>query len=156
MLAGALRREQMAESTIKKLEAEIEQLNRLVIFVISWMWNLNEGCVWQSTQAIPIKLYNFQVRQREEDTRCTKMQLKFREDKIQRMESLAGDLKPVDAYLLEENAALSEEVQLLRAKVDRNPEVTRFAVENIRLLEQLRRFFSSTRNKKFLFKFFLH
>ncbi|CAO2815149.1 unnamed protein product [Amaranthus hypochondriacus] len=109
MLAGALRREQMAESTIKKLEAEIEQLNRL-------------------------------VRQREEDTRCTKMQLKFREDKIQRMESLAGDLKPADAYLLEENAALSEEVQLLRAKVDRNPEVTRFAVENIRLLEQLRRF----------------
>lgn len=83
------------------------------------------------------------------------MQLKFREDKIQRMESLAGDLKPADAYLLEENAALSEEVQLLRAKVDRNPEVTRFAVENIRLLEQLRRFFSSTRIKKFLFNFFL-
>ncbi|XP_021738486.1 kinesin-like protein KIN-12F [Chenopodium quinoa] len=109
MLAGALRREQMSESSIKKLEAEIEQLNRL-------------------------------VRQREEDARCSKMMLKFREDKIQRMESLVGDLKPVDAYLLEENAALSEEIQLLRAKVDRNPEVTRFAVENIRLLEQLRRF----------------
>lgn len=29
-LAGALRREQMAETSIKKLEAEIEQLNRLV------------------------------------------------------------------------------------------------------------------------------
>lgn len=53
-----------------------------------------------------------------------------------------GDLKPVDTYLLEENSALSEEIQLLRAKVDRNPEVTRFAVENIRLLEQLRRFFT--------------
>lgn len=68
--------------------------------------------------------------------------LKFREDKIQRLESLVGDLKPVDTYLLEENSALSEEIQLLRAKVDRNPEVTRFAVENIRLLEQLRRFFT--------------
>ncbi|KAA8545899.1 hypothetical protein F0562_020650 [Nyssa sinensis] len=108
-LAGALRREQMAETSIKQFEAEIEQLNRL-------------------------------VRQREEDTRCTKMMLKFREDKIQRMESLLGGLIPADAYLMEENGALSEEIQLLRAKVDRNPEVTRFALENIRLLEQLRRF----------------
>lgn len=83
----------------------------------------------------------FQVRQREEEARCSKMMLKFREDKIQRLESLVGDLKPVDAYLLEENVKLSEENKLLRAKVDRNPEVTRFAVENIRLLEQLRRFF---------------
>ncbi|KAK9691156.1 hypothetical protein RND81_09G179600 [Saponaria officinalis] len=109
MLTGALRREQMAETSMKQLEAKIEQLNRL-------------------------------VRQREEDTRCTKMMLKFREDKIHRMESLLGGVKPVDAYLLEENAALSEEIQMLQAKVDRNPEVTRFAVENIRLLEELRRF----------------
>lgn len=108
-LAGTLRREQMTETSIKQLEAEIEQLNRL-------------------------------VRQREEDTRCTKMMLKFREDKIQRMESLVGGLMPADAYLLEENSALTEEIQLLQAKVDRNPEVTRFALENIRLLEQLRRF----------------
>ncbi|CAL5333677.1 unnamed protein product [Camellia sinensis] len=108
-LAGALRREQMSDTTIKQLEAEIEQLNRL-------------------------------VHQREEDTRCTKMMLKFREDKIQRMESLVGGLISADAYVQEENSALSEEIQLLQAKVDRNPEVTRFALENIRLLEQLRRF----------------
>lgn len=108
-LAGALRREQMAETSIKKLEAEIEQLNRL-------------------------------VRQREEDTRSTKMMLRFREDKIQRMESLVGGLLPPDTYLLEENQALSEEIQLIQAKVDKNPEVTRFALENIRLLDQLRRF----------------
>ncbi|KAJ0076723.1 hypothetical protein Patl1_36218 [Pistacia atlantica] len=108
-LAGALRREQMAETSIKKLEAEIEQLNRL-------------------------------VRQREEDTRSSKMMLRFREDKIQRMESLLGGSLPADPFLLEENRALSEEIQLLQAKVDRNPEVTRFALENIRLLDQLRRF----------------
>ncbi|XP_035540732.1 kinesin-like protein KIN-12D isoform X2 [Juglans regia] len=108
-LAGSLRREQMAETSIKQLEAEVEQLNRL-------------------------------VRQREEDTRCSKMMLRFREDKIQRMESLLGGSVPADAYLLEENRALSEEIQLLQAKVDRNPEVTRFALENIRLLDQLRRF----------------
>ncbi|KAJ6419585.1 hypothetical protein OIU84_029653 [Salix udensis] len=108
-LAGALRREQMAETSIKKLEAEIEQLNRL-------------------------------VRQREEDTRSTKMMLRFREDKIQRMESLVGGVLPPDTYLLEENKAVSEEIQLIQAKVDKNPEVTRFALENIRLLDQLRRF----------------
>ncbi|KAG8368314.1 hypothetical protein BUALT_Bualt15G0032700 [Buddleja alternifolia] len=108
-LAGAIRREQMAETSIKKLEAEIEQLNRL-------------------------------VSQREEDTRCTKMMLKFREDKIQRMESLLGGSMSADDYLLKENHALSEEIQLLRARLDKNPEVTRFALENIRLLEQVRRF----------------
>ncbi|XP_038901859.1 kinesin-like protein KIN-12D [Benincasa hispida] len=109
VLAGALRREKMAEASIKQLEAEIEQLNRL-------------------------------VRQREEDTRCTKMMLKFREDKIQRMESLLGGSISAETYLLDENRGLSEEIQLLRAKIDRNPEVTRFALENIRLLDQLRRF----------------
>ncbi|XP_077215305.1 phragmoplast orienting kinesin 2 isoform X2 [Tasmannia lanceolata] len=109
ILAGALRREQMADTAVKQLEAEIEQLNRL-------------------------------VRQREEDTRCTKMMLKFREDKIGRMESLLGGLMPADSYLLEQNSALSDEIQLLQTRVDKNPEVTRFALENIRLLDQLRRF----------------
>ncbi|KAJ0935722.1 putative plus-end-directed kinesin ATPase [Helianthus annuus] len=107
-LTGALRREQMSESAIKQLEAEIEQLNRL-------------------------------VRQREEDNKCTKMMLKFREDKIQRMESVVAGSIPADSYLLQENNMLTEEIQMLRAKVDKNPEVTRFALENIRLLEQLRR-----------------
>ncbi|XP_009420712.2 kinesin-like protein KIN-12F [Musa acuminata AAA Group] len=109
ILAGALRREKMADTTIKKLQAEIEQLNRL-------------------------------VRQREDDTQSTKMMLKFREDKIRRMENLLEGQMPVDSYLMEEKHALSEEVQLLRARVDKNPEVTRFALENIRLLDQLRRF----------------
>ncbi|KAL1180314.1 hypothetical protein V6Z11_A03G222400 [Gossypium hirsutum] len=108
-LAGALRREKNAETSIKELEAEIEQLNRL-------------------------------VRHREEDTRSSKMMLRFREDKIQRMESLVRGSLPADSFLLEENKALSEEIQLLQAKVDKNPEVTRFALENIRLLDQLRRF----------------
>ncbi|KAK7362682.1 hypothetical protein VNO77_04802 [Canavalia gladiata] len=108
-LAGALRREQMAEISIKQLEAEIEQLNRL-------------------------------VRQREEDTRSCKMMLRFREDKIRRLESrLAGSI-PADTFLHEENEALSDEIQILQGKLDRNPEVTRFAVENIRLLDQLRRY----------------
>ncbi|XP_062092244.1 kinesin-like protein KIN-12D [Humulus lupulus] len=108
-LAGALRREQMAETCIKQLEAEIEQLNRL-------------------------------ARQREEDTRCTKMMLRFREDKIRREGALVNGSIPAESYLVEENRALYEEIQLLKAKLDKNPEVTRFALENIRLLDQLRRF----------------
>ncbi|XP_024960060.1 kinesin-like protein KIN-12D [Cynara cardunculus var. scolymus] len=108
-LTGALRREQMSETNIKQLEAEIQHLNRL-------------------------------VRQREEDNKCTKMMLKFREDKIHRMESLLAGSIPADSYLLEENNMLTEEIQMIRVKADRNPEVTRFALENIRLLEQLRRF----------------
>ncbi|KAL5713441.1 hypothetical protein ACHQM5_015513 [Ranunculus cassubicifolius] len=108
-LAGALRRELMADTCIKQLEAEIEQLNRL-------------------------------VNQREEDIRCSKMMLKFREDKIQKLESGLDGSAPSDTYLLEENNILSKELELLRAKIDRNPEVTRFALENIRLLDKLRRF----------------
>lgn len=67
------------------------------------------------------------------------MMLRFREDKIQRMESIVNGSISAENYLLEESRALSEEIQLLQAKLDRNPEVTRFAHENIRLLEQLRR-----------------
>lgn len=67
------------------------------------------------------------------------MMLRFREDKIKKMESLLSGSIPAETYLLDENRALSEEIQLLQAKLDKNPEVTRFAYENIRLLHQLRR-----------------
>ncbi|XP_058076722.1 kinesin-like protein KIN-12F isoform X2 [Magnolia sinica] len=108
-LAGALRREKIAETTIRRLEAEIEHMNRL-------------------------------VNQREEDAQRTKMLLRFREEKIRRLELLADGLFSADEYLMEENNALSEEIQLLQARIDRNPELTRFAMENIRLIEQLRMF----------------
>lgn len=98
-----------------------------------------ESCIKQLEAEI--EQLNCLVRQREEENRCTKMMLKFREDKIQRMESVVAGLIPVDSYLQEENSVLSEENEILRSKVDRNPEVTRFAVENIRLLEQLKRYF---------------
>jgi kinesin family protein 15 len=44
-----------------------------------------------------------------------------------------------DSYHLEENQALKEELQLLRVRLDKNPELTRFAMENIRLMDQLQR-----------------
>ncbi|OVA13546.1 Kinesin [Macleaya cordata] len=106
-LTGALRREKMAETAARGLEAEIEHMNRL-------------------------------VHQQEEDAQRTKMILRFREEKIKRLELLTDGLVSADEYLMEENSALYEEIQLLQARIDRNPELTRFALENIRLLEQLR------------------
>lgn len=108
VVAGALRREQAADVTTKRLAAEIEQLNRL-------------------------------VHQREADTQSSKMILRFREDKIRRLETLSQGLLSVDSYLAEEGKMLMEELQLMREKVDRNPELTRFAMENIRLLDQFHR-----------------
>ncbi len=43
----------------------------------------------------------------------------------------------MDSHLEEEKQMLMQELQLMREKVDRNPELTRFAMENIRLLDQL-------------------
>lgn len=123
----------MAESSIKQLEAEIEHLNRLV--------SLPVPSVFLSILSDDSNSLSFQVRQREEDARSSKMMLKFRDDKISRMESLVKNVLPVDSYLIQENNALYEQIQLLTAKLDRNPEVTRFALENIRLLDQIRRFF---------------
>jgi len=63
--------------------------------------------------------------------------LRFREDKIKQLELLVHGTLSSENYLMEENKALMEEIQLLRARIDRNPELTRFALENIRLQEQL-------------------
>ncbi|ONK63044.1 uncharacterized protein A4U43_C07F10830, partial [Asparagus officinalis] len=106
-LIGALRREGMAEAAVKKLEAEIKHMSRL-------------------------------VHQREDDAQRSRTLLKFREEKLQRLELLADDLVTSDGYLMEENFALTQEIQILRERIDRNPELTQFALENMRLLEQLR------------------
>lgn len=108
-LHGALRREKLAETEVRSLEAKIEHLNRL-------------------------------SHQQQEETQRTKMMLKFREDKIKRLELLLDGLISADKFYMDENSALREENQLLQVKIERNPEVTRFAMENIRLLEQIRLF----------------
>lgn len=87
---------------------------------------------------IHLQLESIQAQQREEDAQRTKMMLRGYEEKFKRLELLADDLVSADKYLMDENQALIEEIELLRARSDRNPELTRFALENIRLLEQLR------------------
>jgi len=56
MLAGALRREQIAEASIKELKAEIEQLNLLVFFscvpemICSFLFLFSHE--WETTNAV--------------------------------------------------------------------------------------------------------
>ena len=86
------------------------------------------------------------VKQREDDTRSAKMMLKFRDEKIHRMDALVNNKLSAESYLLQENKTLSQEVELLRARMDKNPEVTRFALENIRLSSQLKKYAVCTYN----------
>lgn len=74
--------------------------------------------------------------QQEEAALHSKTMLKFREEKIKRLESLLDGRVSADKFYLDNNNALREENLLLQAKIERNPEVIQFASENIRLLEQ--------------------
>lgn len=56
------------------------------------------------------------------------------------MQSVASGKLSAEAHLLQEKEELLKEIELLRNQVDRNPEVTRFALENLQLKEELRRF----------------
>ncbi|KAF4350506.1 hypothetical protein F8388_014967, partial [Cannabis sativa] len=80
------------------------------------------------------------ARQKEEDAQHSKTMLKFREEEIKRLELLINGKFSAEEYLVEENKVLKEEIQLLRAGMNRNPESTQYSVENNRLREQLQTF----------------
>lgn len=67
------------------------------------------------------------------------MRLRFREERIRRLEAVASGKLAAEAHLLQEKEEILKEIEVLRNQVDRNPEVTRFAMENLRLKEELRR-----------------
>lgn len=66
------------------------------------------------------------------------MRLRFREAGIKRLEAVAAGKLSFETHLLQENGELLREVEVLRSQVDRNQEVTRFAMENLRLNEEIR------------------
>ncbi|PON64835.1 Kinesin-like protein [Parasponia andersonii] len=80
------------------------------------------------------------AQEREEDAQRSKMMLRFREEEIKRLELLTNGMLSAENYLVQENKVLIEEIQLLRAGMDRNSELTQYAVENNRLREQLQKF----------------
>lgn len=79
------------------------------------------------------------------------MILRFRDEKIRRLEAVVTEKLPVDNYFFEENKRLTEELELVRAQIDRNPELTRFAMDNIRLMDQVRGYATSVILRLFWF-----
>ncbi|KAG2545864.1 hypothetical protein PVAP13_9KG464522 [Panicum virgatum] len=77
--------------------------------------------------------------QKTEEVRSFKMRLKFREERIKRLEQVASGELSAEAHLLQEKENLVKELQVLRSQLDRNPEITKFAMENLQLKEELRR-----------------
>lgn len=65
------------------------------------------------------------------------MMLQFRDEEIKRLEYLKDGLLSSESYLVQENEALIEEIQLLRAGMEEKPKSDQYAVENSRLREQL-------------------
>lgn len=68
------------------------------------------------------------------------MRLRFREAGIKRLEAVACGKISAETHLLKEKEEHLKEIEVLRAQVDRNQEVTRFAMENLRLKEEIRRY----------------
>ncbi|CAN6297768.1 unnamed protein product [Urochloa humidicola] len=77
--------------------------------------------------------------QKTEEVRNLKMRLKFREEQIKRLELVASGKLSAEAHLLQEKKNLVKELEVLRSQLDRNPEITKFAMENLQLKQELRR-----------------
>ncbi|XP_059429702.1 kinesin-like protein KIN-12E [Corylus avellana] len=79
------------------------------------------------------------AKQREDEVQGLKMRLRFREAAIKRLEAVASGKILAETHLLKEKEEHLKEIEVLRAQVDRNHELTRFAMENLRLKEEIRR-----------------
>ncbi|OIT33992.1 PREDICTED: kinesin-like protein KIN-12E [Nicotiana attenuata] len=79
------------------------------------------------------------IKQREAEIQGLKMRLRFREASIKRLESVASGKISAEMHLLKEKEEHLKEIEVLRNQVDRNQEVTRFAMENLQLKEEIGR-----------------
>ncbi|CAN1251707.1 Kinesin-like protein KIN-12E [Linum perenne] len=95
------------------------------------------------------------AKQREDEIQGLKMRLRFREAGIKRLESVAAGKISAETHLLQEKEEHLKEIQLLRTQVDRNQEVTRFAMENLKLKEEIRRHVCSFLDCPLAYHFFL-
>lgn len=68
------------------------------------------------------------------------MRLRFRESGIKRLEDLASGKISAETHLLKEKEEYLQEIEVLRSQVDKNQDVTKFAMENLRLKEEIRRY----------------
>ncbi|XP_047323836.1 kinesin-like protein KIN-12E [Impatiens glandulifera] len=79
------------------------------------------------------------AKRREDEIQGLKMRLGFRQAEIKRLEAVASGKISAETHLLKEKEEHLKEIEVLRSQVDRNQEVTRFAMENLRLKEEIRR-----------------
>ncbi|KAL4578559.1 hypothetical protein LXL04_014683 [Taraxacum kok-saghyz] len=79
------------------------------------------------------------AKQREDEIQGLKMRLRFREAAVKRLEGVVSGKITAETHLLKEKEEHLKELEVLRSQVDRNQEVTRFAMENLRLKEEIRR-----------------
>ncbi|XP_057956385.1 kinesin-like protein KIN-12E [Malania oleifera] len=79
------------------------------------------------------------AKQREDEIQGLKMRLRLREAGIKRLEAVASGKISAETHLLKEREEHLKEIEVLRTQVDRNQEATRFAMENLRLKEEIRR-----------------
>ncbi|XP_061957709.1 kinesin-like protein KIN-12E isoform X1 [Populus nigra] len=79
------------------------------------------------------------AKQREDEIKSLKMILRFREAGVKRLEAVASGKISAETHLLKEKEEHLKEIEVWRTQVDRNQEVTRFATENLRLKEEIRR-----------------
>lgn len=83
------------------------------------------------------------------------MRLRFRESGLKRLEAVASGKLSAEAHLLKEKEEHLKEIEVLRTQVDRNQEATRFAMENLRLKEEIRRYDPWLQFESLLLKFFM-
>ena len=83
----------------------------------------------QIVSILHVMKFLFQVKQRDDETHHSKAILKFREDKIRRLEALSKGMVTTDACLIEERNAALQELELVRSQQPCNPELTKYAVE---------------------------
>lgn len=81
-----------------------------------------------------------QAKQREKEVQGLKMRLRFRESGIKRLEDLASGKISAETHLLKEKEEYLQEIEVLRSQVDKTQDVTKFAMENLRLKEEIRRY----------------
>eukprot|EP00258_Populus_trichocarpa_P038701 XP_024454720.1 kinesin-like protein KIN-12E [Populus trichocarpa] len=79
------------------------------------------------------------TKQREDEIKSLKMILRFREAGVKRLEAVSAGKISAETHLLKEKEEHLKQIEALRTQVDRNQEVTRFATENLRLKEEIRR-----------------
>ncbi|KAL8115470.1 kinesin-like protein KIN-12E [Apium graveolens] len=79
------------------------------------------------------------AKQREKEVQGLKMRLRFRESGIKRLEDLASGKISAETHLLKEKEEYLQEIEVLRSQVDKNVDVTKFAMENLRLKEEIQR-----------------